>query len=390
MIPVIMRVVGRFGTKLLTRIPKTASGSSFALGSKIESIAAKYMPKALNVFRTGASVSKNVMPKKGMIGKLLNMSTKRQLVRLRRIAKNPFLMKAFNVGTNLAFLAMMFKDWKSDPSITSDGESLKQIEEAEAAMTVLKQLTPYADISDSNLQFVTLSARERSLSTMIQSLVFNRYTLTGNELDDVSTARLASLDDEERLFCIAALVALTKRFCENSDASEVLNAFRIQATLSNQIFSVPTRGFESLIKKDHIYSPMIEDAAEQYVSTMQGFSEEYSQSAFQSFFDETTNILLDPKDIFGGDSGVDWSADKEEWASVRTHAQVSCLATDSQLNTLTSWLDKWAVDSDGKDDESRALDTMLKYQSVALNYEWFITNIANGKSSQAANFITRS
>lgn len=385
----IIRFFGTYGARLLRALPAASKGARLPVLAKIEGIAAKYFPRAFSSLSKSKSIAR-VIPGKGAIGKLFSFSNKRKMVQLKKIAKNPFLTKALSYGVNGALLASMFKDWTSDPAITGDPEAMKQLEEARAALEVVNDQTPFQNVVSTPSSFYALSATERRFQSIVSALVFDRMTLTGNELEDGAQSLITSLDDEERLYIISALVALTKRFCEGTDASEILNAYRVQSSLSTQTYSAPTRGFESLIKNDSLSTANVEGAAEQYVQTVASFSEELSQAAFQAFFDETTNIVFDFKDIFGGDSGVNWTPEKEEWGIVKVNAQISALATDSNLNTLTKWLDKWAVDEDGKDDESRALQTMIKYQSVATNYVWLQRNLANGNGSQAANFISRS
>lgn len=385
----VFRLLGTYGSRLYAGLTEVKALSSLSKFSKIESAvlkAGKYVSAAKSSIM---KILPRVIPVKGKAGALFKSVNLRKMGQLKKVVKNPYLGKVLNAGLTAAMFYPLVKEWMGDPEITSDPEAVKQIKEAEATYGVINELTPHATLTAYDALNSAPSSLENRFSQIVKNMMVDRSFLTGNGFDDSTMAQMNTLDDQERIYILSVLAGVAKGLCLDTDASEVLNAYRYQSCLSDQLFAVPTKGFELLLKKGLSTENVYEAAAMQYTETISSFAGELSQAAFQDFFDESTNIVFDFKDIFGGDTGSTWSAEKEEWAIQRVNAQVSCLSTDSNLNTITGWLDRFAVDSDGKDDESAALRTMLKYQSVSDNYRWFMRNIANAQASQASQFISQ-
>ena len=244
-----------------------------------------------------------------------------------------------------------------------------------------------ADVSYSSLENLPLDTSERNLMEIMKHVMTDRALLTGHGLTESVGNLIETLSDNDRLYLLTVGNAALKILCLGTDASEMLDAYRLQNAISDQMLSVPTAGMRSLISSGAVHDAEYEAAALNYKAVLSGFNEEYSQSSFQDFFDNSTDIIFDIKDMFGGNTRANWTEDDARWHVARLTAQVSCLATDSNLNTLTSFWDKWAVDSSGNDDESAALETMLGYQAVDENWRWFQANLAQGNVPKAFRFL---
>lgn len=189
--------------------------------------------------------------------------------------------------------------------------------------------------------------------------LFNDRSLsnTGTPLS-VSERELDSLSDKERILIIAKLSAISKVVAHSSEHPNLIDLFSKQCAASDMINAAPTEGLLYMMSMGKDVLRQADDIAIPMCDTFSGLYDQLANAAGMDMFDEQTSFW-------------DWWDLSSDPAAVQVTLPylVSKMATDDLIGVDLPWWKKFMVDSDGEDDESKALELINKNGNIS---DWYV------------------
>lgn len=274
-------------------------------------------------------------------------------------------------GLNLAFLGLTAKEiydyfngseeGENGTTVSNEELSLKELGQIEKGANVTKKLTELSNTNDIR----TLAHDEDLVLTLINHLFVSKRFIVNADLDDRAKDILVQLQQGDRLRGIELLNSIAKAFVDDSDFPDMLEAFRLQCSISRLTDSQRTNALDFILENGVQRSEAFKSACQAYTETIRRFNEELSLSASDDFFEDTTFQLFDMFDLLPWGDRASYQGDSEVKGQQGAAFLSTSLATDVSFALVDSFIDRFTVDSDGEDDETAAIDLLMKHQKMS-------------------------
>lgn len=296
---------------------------------------------------------------------------------------------------NLAFLGMTAmeiydyfrgsKEGDNGTEIKGEDLSLKELGQVEKGANITK---PLAEAEHTNLTR-TLAHEEGLVLNLINHLFVSKRFIVNAELDDRAHDILSQLQLGDRIRGIELLNAIAKVFVDESEFPDMLESFRLQSAISRLSDSQRTNAFDFILENGVHRSEAFKSACQTYTETIRRFNEELSLSASDDFFEDTTYQFFDVFDLLPWGDRQNYSGDSDLKGQQGAAFLSTALATDVAFSLVDSLIDRWSVDSDGEDDESAAIDLLIKQQQMSAQNNIARYRLINGSDINASQIYTR-
>lgn len=218
------------------------------------------------------------------------------------------------------------------------------------------------------------NSRINDLTDLVSDVFTSRNSICGSDLPYSLDSRLVSLLPNERGLIITRLVSIIKQVALTSEDPEILLLLSNQAMVSGMVNSSVTNGFDMIMGSNPSDRRKAGIKAAEMNSMFTSLGDEIAEAAYDDFYSSHSS-LFDFFDVFEYDGDNEVEGEDSSIA-----ARIARLCTDDSAGAALNMLQKVALDSDGKDDESRALARTVDYSRLSGLYLDFV--IGAGLRSQ--------
>lgn len=199
------------------------------------------------------------------------------------------------------------------------------------------------------------SSRLDDLVDLVGDIFTSRAAIAGSDMSYSKTSRLEMLSNNERILIITRLVNVIKQVSVTAVDNEIMLLAANQAMVSGMMNAAPTNAFDILINSNSVDRRKANAKAAELNSMFTALGDELAESAYDDFFAQHSSVL----DFF---DLIKYSGDEEiEGEDASIAARLARLVTDDSAGAALNILQRFTVDSDGEDDESRALNRTIEY-----------------------------
>lgn len=298
-------------------------------------------------------------------------------------------------GLNLAFLGLTAKEiydyfvgsdeGDNGTKVTADELSLEELGKIENGANVTKPLLEAANTNETR----SIAHDESLVLTLINHLFVSKRFIINAELDDRAHDILSQLEIGDRVRGIELLNAIAKVFVDESEYPDMLEAFRLQSSVSRLSDSQRTNAFDFIIENGVHRSEAFKSACQAYTETVRRFNEELSLSASDDFFEDTTYQFFDLFDLLPWGDRANYSGDSDLKGQQGAAFLSTSLATDVAFALVDGMIDRFSVDSDSEDDESAAIDLLIKHQQISSQNNIARFRLLGGSDINASQIYSR-
>lgn len=210
------------------------------------------------------------------------------------------------------------------------------------------------------------NSRVNDLTDIVTDLFTSRNSICGTDLTYSISARVNALGPNERALIITRLACIMKHVAIGSDDPEIFLLMANQAMASGMTNASPTNGFERVINSNPVERRKAGIKAAEFNAMFNALGDELAGAAYDEFFDSHSSIW----DFF---DTITYDGDDEiEGEDSSVAARICRLVTDDSVGASLSILEKFTLDSDGEDDETRALNRTIEYSRLSNAYLDFV------------------
>lgn len=298
-------------------------------------------------------------------------------------------------GLNLAFLGLTAKEiydyfngsdeGDNGTKVSAEELSLEELARVENGANVTKPLTEAANTNETR----SIAHDESLILILINHLFVSKRFIINAELDDRAHDVLAQLEMGDRVRAIELLNAIAKVFVDESEFPDMLEAFRIQSSISRLSDSQRTNAFDFIVENGVHRSESFKSSCQAYTETVRRFNEELSLSSSDDFFEDTTYQFFDLFDLLPWGDRANYKGDNDLKGQQGAAFLSTSLATDVAFALVDSMIDRASVDSDGEDDESAAIDLLIKHQQMSSQNNIARFRLLGGSDINASQIYSR-
>lgn len=389
----IVPVLRSVGGLIIRRLPAVSSqAGKRLLPSVVSKVSTSTAMKTRNVVRTtilgsrknltaGAVTSPGSATSKSWFSKLADKTPGW----LKKAATFTGEIIAFNELSDLIFGSDSDSEKKEDGS--NDQDSISQENLADSALSNILSVNGHSKLLEINDNIIgddlINSSRIFDIVDGIKGLFLSRRAIAGDTLNYSQQIFVDTMTDTERGFAVTRLINMIKLICFSSETPELMMLLANQSVASGMINPQVTNAFDEVISMDAYEKTNMERKASESNILYQGLSDEIAQAAFQDYFDSSSSNVLDFFDVFDLSS-----TDDEIIDSVRA-CRLARLSSDDSIGVTLGLYDKFTVDSDGKDDESAALNRTIYYSKVSNNFVNFFTALSMRDQYMIDNYLRK-
>lgn len=226
-------------------------------------------------------------------------------------------------------------------------------------------------------------SRVNDLTDLVSELFTSRNSICGADLAYSKQSRLDALTVNERSLILVRLISVVKHVCISSDDSELFLLMANQAMVSGMSNAAPTNAFDTIINSNAVDRRKAGLKAAELNAMFTALGDELAESAYDDFFSSHSSFF----DFF---DLISYDGDEEtEGEDSSIAARIARLVTDDSAGAALSMIQRFAVDSDGKDDESKALSRTIEYSRLSNAFTDFIIGASLRNSSIMSNYLSK-
>lgn len=305
----------------------------------------------------------------------------------RRVAsKMPNWLKksAIFVGEVIAFdelTDLMF----GEKAIGASGKSQEELEDS--ALNNILVANGHSKLLD-NIENVPENddmshSRINDITDIVTEVFISRSSACGSDLPYSKQSRLNALTVNERALAITRLISTVKHICLSSDDNELFLLMANQAMVSGMSNASPTNSFDMIINSNAVERRKAGLKAAEQNRMFTALGDELAEAAYDDFFSSHSSFF----DFF---DLIDYDGDDEiEGEDSSVAARIARLVTDDSVGAALNMLQRFTVDSDGKDDESSALSRTVEYSRLSSAYTDFIIGTSLRNSNIITNYLSK-
>jgi hypothetical protein len=218
---------------------------------------------------------------------------------------------------------------------------------------------------------------------LANDIMRSKAVISGAYVDDQFVGRLRAIGERERIFIISRLINTAKVIGQFSDIPTVMQLVTRQAALSDMINSAPTNACERVLEMARMNPTQFESAAAELSILIGSSYDTVANAAFQDYFSAFTT-KFDFFDVFS-DSNLDEAAD----IPTLQRALLAKMMSDDSVGVELGWLDRFSVDSDGEDDESAAVENLVRFSMVSHRYADLVDALLADNDSLVRDLLNR-
>lgn len=285
-------------------------------------------------------------------------------------------MIAFDELTDLMF---------GENAIGSSGKSQEELEDG--ALNNILVANGHSKLLD-NIENIPENddmthSRINDLTDIVTEVFISRSSACGSDMPYSKQSRLDALTINERALAITRLVATIKHICLSSDDNELFLLMANQAMVSGMINSSPTNAFDTIINSNAVDRRKANLKAAELNAMFTSLGDELAESAYDDFFSSHSSFF-DFFDLISYDGD-----DEVEGEDSSIAARIARLVTDDSVGAALNMLQRFTVDSEGKDDEARSLARTVEYSRLSGAYTDFIIGASLRNSNIMANYLSK-
>lgn len=225
--------------------------------------------------------------------------------------------------------------------------------------------------------------RINDLTALIADIFCSRNSICGADLPYSKQSRLDALTVNERSLIIVRLIGIVKHVCISSDDNELFLLMANQAMVSGMSNAAPTNSFDVIINSNAVERRKAGLKATELNSMFTALGDELAESAYDDFFSSHSSFF----DFF---DSISYDGDEEvEGEDSSITARIARLVTDDSAGAALNMIQRFTVDGDGSDDESKALARTIEYSRLSNAYTDFIIGASLRNSSIMSNYLSK-